>query len=122
MKFKAINENKEFVRGYRKGISFVTPLAVVYVLKNRYGYMRIGITASKKIGGRVQRNRARRVIREAFRSLGVDMSQSYDIIFVARGRTTRCKSGEVTPLIKQALIEAGVLHDKENTDISNQTL
>ncbi len=122
MKFKAINENKEFVRGYRKGASFVTPLAVVYVLKNRYGYMRIGITASKKIGGRVQRNRARRVIREAFRSLGVDMSQSYDIIFVARGRTTRCKSGEVTPLIKQALIEAGVLNDKENTDISNQTL
>ena len=122
MKFKAINENKHFVRGYRKGTSFVTPLVVTYVLKNRYGYTRIGITASKKIGGAVQRNRARRVIREALRSLDIDLTQSYDLIFVARGKATRCKSWEITPLIKQRLEEAGVINAEKDTDISNQTL
>lgn len=122
MKFKAINENRQFVRGYRKGESYVTPLVVTYVLKNHYGCTRIGITASKKIGGAVQRNRARRVIREAVRSLNLDLSQSYDLIFVARGKTTRCKSWEITPLIKQRLTQAGVINVQEDTDISNQTL
>ncbi len=122
MKFKAINQNKDFVRGYRKGICTVSPLVVTYVMKNRYGHMRIGITSSKKIGGAVQRNRARRVIRRAVRELGLDMSLGYDLIFVARGKTTRCKSGELVPLIKSALIEGGVLNAEENTDISHQTL
>ena len=122
MKFKSINENRHFVRGYRKGISFVTPYLVIYVLKNRYGHTRIGITASKKIGGAVQRNRARRVIRAALRALNLDMSQSYDLIFVARSKATRCKSWEITPLIKSRLTQAGVINAEENTDISNQVL
>ena len=109
MKFKAINKNTEFVRGYRKGVSAVTPLVVTYVLKNRYGYTRIGITASKKVGCAVKRNRARRVIREAVRSLNLDMSQNYDIIFVARSKTARAKSYELPPMIEKRLTDAGVI-------------
>ena len=47
----------------------VSPVVVTYVLKNRAGTVRVGITTSKKIGGAVQRNRARRVIREPSGSL-----------------------------------------------------
>ena len=110
MKFKAINKNTEFIRGYRKGVSTVSPLVVTYVLKNRYGFTRIGITASKKVGCAVKRNRARRVIREALRSLDLDMSQNWDIILVARSKTARAKSYEVAPLLKQRLTEAGVIN------------
>ncbi len=110
MKFKAINKNKEFIRGYKKGTSTVTPMFVSYVLKNRYGHTRIGITASKKVGCAVKRNRARRVIREALRSLDLDMSQNWDIILVARSKTARAKSYEVAPLLKQRLTEAGVIN------------
>ena len=110
MKFKAINKNTEFIRGYRKGVSTVSPLVVTYVLKNRYGFTRIGITASKKVGCAVKRNRARRVIREAVRSLNLDMSQSYDIILVARSKTARAKSYEVAPMIEKRLRDAGVIH------------
>ena len=110
MKFKAINKNTEFIRGYKRGTSTVTPLFVSYVLKNRYGHTRIGITASKKVGCAVKRNRARRVIREALRSLDLDMSQNWDIILVARSKTARAKSYEVAPLLKQRLTEAGVIN------------
>lgn len=110
MKFKAINKNKEFIRGYKRGQSFVSPLVVCYVLKNRYGFTRIGITASKKVGGAVQRNRAKRIIRAAVRSLNLDMSQSYDLIFVARGKTVYSKSQYVAPMIKQHLEKAGILN------------
>ena len=122
MKFKSINENKHFIRGYRRGVSVVTPFVVVYVLKNRYGQTRIGITASKKIGGAVQRNRARRVIRAALQSLDLDMSQNYDLIFVARSKATRCKTWQITPLIKKRLIETGVINAEESTDISDKAL
>ena len=110
MKFKAINKNTEFIRGYKRGTSTVTPLFVSYVLKNRYGHTRIGITASKKVGCAVKRNRARRVIREALRSLDLDMSQNWDIILVARSKTARANSYEVAPLLKQRLTEAGVIN------------
>ncbi|MEG1781724.1 MAG: ribonuclease P protein component [Oscillospiraceae bacterium] len=110
MKFKAINKNREFIKGYKRGASFVSPLVVTYVLKNRCGHMRIGITASKKVGGAVQRNRARRIIREAVRSLNLDMSKNYDIIFVARSRTVHSKTQHLIPMIKLHMEKAGVLN------------
>ena len=64
-----ICNNNEFRRAYARGKCFVTPVVVVYVLKNRTGNVRVGITTSKKIGNAVRRNRSRRVIREAFRGL-----------------------------------------------------
>ena len=64
-KFISICRNNDFRRLYAKGKSFVSPLVVVYVKKNRNQGLRVGITTSKKIGNAVLRNRSRRVIREA---------------------------------------------------------
>lgn len=60
-----LNQNRDFRRIYAKGRAFVDSAMVTYVLKNKKGCVRCGITASKKIGCAVERNRARRVIREA---------------------------------------------------------
>lgn len=122
MKFTAINKNKNFIRAYRKGKSFIGSTVITYVIKNKYGYTRIGITSSKKIGCAVKRNRSRRVIRAAVRSLNLDMNQGYDIIFVARSRTAKAKSYEVASLIEKQLKEAGVIHAEEDTNLSNQSI
>lgn len=110
MKFKAINQNSQFIRAYKKGQSFVSPLVVTYVMKNRYGYLRIGITASKKVGCAVKRNRCRRIIRESVRGLNLDYSQGYDIVFVARSKTPMVKTMQIAPLIKNHLERAGILN------------
>lgn len=86
-----IKKNFEFRRIYKKGRSFVSPLIVVYVLKNKKGFNRIGITTSKKIGKAFMRNRARRIIREAFRSYEVKLQKGYDLVFVARTKTCLAK-------------------------------
>ena len=96
MKLKAVNKNKEFIKAYRRGQAYVDSLLVMYVIKNRYGFTRFGITSSKKIGNAVKRNRARRVIRESVRAVGFDKSKSVDIILVARGKT---------PYVKQQLVQ-----------------
>ena len=90
-----IRENRDFVRLYKRGKSQVDPLLVTYALKSRRSCTRVGVTASKKVGGAVQRNRAKRVIRAAWRELAPTVPEGYDLIFVARGRTTTCKMQQV---------------------------
>ncbi len=111
MKFRALNQNSLFLRGYKKGQCFVGPLVVIYVTKNRVGYLRVGITSGKKIGTAVVRNRRRRVIREALRAARPRQSSGYDLIFVARGRTRKAKSRDLVPFIRNSLEKAGVALD-----------
>ena len=86
-KFVPLNENKDFRRIYAKGKSYVSSSVITYVSKNRCKQIRVGITTSKKIGNAVQRNRARRLIRESVRHLTEDIKDGYDFVFVARAKT-----------------------------------
>ena len=63
---QVIKENRIFRRLYSKGRFQAHPLLVTYVQRNREGTIRYGISASKRIGCAVERNRAKRVIRAAF--------------------------------------------------------
>jgi len=46
--------------------------------------LRLGITASRKIGGAVQRSRARRLIREGFRAVFSELPEALDIVVIVR--------------------------------------
>ena len=109
MKITTITGNRDFQRLYRKGRSFVSPVLVTYALKNKNNNLRIGITTSKKVGKAVLRNRSRRVIRAAFYNSGADMSAPYDLIFVARTRTTFVKSYEVEKYMREHLAQLGIV-------------
>ena len=74
----------EFQRGYRKGRKYWNREFVVYVYQNMFNSTRLGITASKKIGKSVQRNRTKRLIREVFRLSKERIHPGYDIIVVGR--------------------------------------
>lgn len=109
MKMVTLKENRNFHRVYNKGKSYVAPIIVTYVLKQRYGTSRVGITTGKKIGKAVQRNRARRIIMSAYRELYPRINGSYDIVFVARGRTPYVKSTDVLRCMEKQLKRAGVI-------------
>ena len=92
MRYRPITRNKEFARAYARGKAFVHPKLVLYVMKNRLGHTRVGITATKKIGNAVHRNRARRVIRAAlYQTLPYDVG-GLDLVFVARARPPAVKA------------------------------
>ena len=57
--------------------------------------MRYGITTSKKIGCAVERNRAKRVIRSAFSQIEDRLNGNYDIVFIARTKTSKVKMQQV---------------------------
>lgn len=105
----ALNQNSDFRRVYARGKSFPDNSLVTYVMKNNLGVTRCGITAGKKIGNAVERNRSRRVIRAAFFALQKDVERGYDIVFVARGRTKFMKSQIVQKAMLRHLRSAGVI-------------
>ncbi len=94
--------NNDFRRLYRLG-SEVSSALVTYRCKNRRSYNRIGITTSKKIGKAHDRNRARRVIKEAYRILEPSLNKGHDIVFVARTRTCNSSMQEVLRTMEKHL-------------------
>ena len=109
-----IKSNCDFRRTYGKGKVFQAPALVSYVLKNRAGICRIGITTSKKIGNAVERNRTRRIIRAAYREIEGKINGNYDIVFVARSRTKYKKSTQIAQIMLSQLKEAGVIDETDN--------
>ncbi len=106
-----LNQNREFQRAYRRGKVLSHPLLVTYYLKGRRGRNRIGITTSRKIGGAVQRNRARRIILAAYRQLEGELTPGYELVFVARTKTTTVKSTDIYRVMRKQLLKAGMIRE-----------
>lgn len=87
MKIQSLDQNGQFQRLYRRGKTVVTPTMVVYAMPNRLRTRRLGLTAGKKVGGAVERNRAKRRLRELFRTALPQLKNGYDFCLVARGYT-----------------------------------
>ncbi len=107
--FVTLNCNSDFRRLYNRGKAVTDPALVIYYSKNRAGICRIGITTSKKIGNAVERNRSRRVIKEAFRKVCPDLNPCYDIVMVARSKTKYLKSTRIEEVMKRIFENEGML-------------
>ena len=106
-KIHPITENHLFSKVYAKGKKVSENNVVVYALKNfRTEETRLGITTGKKIGNAVRRSRARRLIREAYRSVTTqrDFRRPYLIVVVARCAIVdpKRKMGEVSCDLERA--------------------
>jgi len=99
---------QEFRRVWKGGRSWAHPLFILWVFPNTLPYSRIGLTASRKVGNAVARNRARRVLREAARRLYVHMTPGWDIVLVARRAILKEKEPRVEAAMEDLLQKAGL--------------
>ncbi|MDR3179245.1 MAG: ribonuclease P protein component [Oscillospiraceae bacterium] len=120
-KILTIKKNKDFRRLYRSGRFFVSEDLVTYALRRKYVKItRLGITTSRKVGCAVKRNRARRVIKESYRRIFPRVYPGYDIVFVARGRTTSVSCNNVFFSMNKHLLKLGCVGKYETlSNISN---
>lgn len=77
-----IRRRAEFQEVYERGARLRGRYATVFVLPNQRAVGRLGIAATKKLGGAVQRNRAKRLIREVFRRNNI--APGFDVVVVPR--------------------------------------
>jgi ribonuclease P protein component len=100
-----LRRKKDFDRLYRKGIRIHGKYIVVIFAKNDMGFNRTAFLASRKVGKAVQRNRARRLMKEAFRGLSAELVQGYDVLFIARSTILDAKCPEVKKTMTTAFIK-----------------
>ena len=115
---KSLKLNKDFRRLYARGAHKADKHIVVYALKNKQGLNRLGLTASKSVGNAVERNRARRLMRESYRLLYDDIKKGIDIIIVARKLCASSKMPVIKAELFRTLKKLGLI-ENEKSNINN---
>lgn len=83
-KAEHLTRKKEFERVFNEGKVLKNDKIVFYVTPNDFQHSRLGLVVSKKVGNAVRRNRAKRLLREAYR-LNKHLLKTYvDIIAIPR--------------------------------------
>jgi ribonuclease P protein component len=83
---RRLSRSGEFERAYREGSSHATRHLVVYAFPRAQdddSEPRLGVSVGRKVGGAVERNRMKRLLREAFWSLE-ELPPTHDYVIVAR--------------------------------------
>lgn len=103
-----LKDNRDFKRLYRAHFA-AGAFVVCHGAKGRTARTRIGITVGKKIGGAVQRNRCRRIIRAAYQELAKECVGCWDLVFVARVSSVQCKTQQIVKDMRRQLVRLGVI-------------
>lgn len=82
----SLKKRSEFLAVSKTGQKWITPAFIIQVYERApSGSFRYGITASRKIGGAVERNRAKRRLRVLIREIFPAVAQpGTDYVFIAR--------------------------------------
>jgi ribonuclease P protein component len=111
-----LSARAEFQKVYAEGQRFDGRLMAAFLRKNEFGYHRLGLTASTKaVGKSVDRNRARRLLRELFRRSGNELSgltRHYD--WVINAKRSLLRSNEELRFIEfRKIVEQAARKERE---------
>ena|SRR5438045_9085401 len=77
-----IRRRAEFQQIYDRGLKVHGRYTTLFLLANTLGVGRLGIAATRKLGGAVERNRAKRLIREVFRRNKI--AAGFDVVVIPK--------------------------------------
>lgn len=104
-----LRKNSDFKETYSRGKSVGSRYIVLFYKRNGTTANRIGFTASKKVGNSVQRNRARRLMKEACRHLDMPLKTGYDLVAIARVTINEAAYREVLDSFEKVVRRAGLV-------------
>lgn len=106
-----LTRSTDFKRVRNDGKSYAHPLVVLVALSQPEMPLKIGISAGKAVGGAVQRNRAKRRLRECLRPLLPRLSAGWDLVFIARAPLLEAEFPALQTAVQTVLRRAGLLKE-----------
>jgi ribonuclease P protein component len=106
---RRLSRSGEFDRVYRDGSSHATRYLILYTFPRKdedRDDVRLGVSVSRKVGGAVERNKVKRVLREAFWELAGELPPRHDFVIVARAELKELVEREGMLGVKADLEEA----------------
>jgi ribonuclease P protein component len=104
-----LTRSLDFKRVRRSGKSFAHPYVVLLAHVSESQKLRVGVTAGRSVGGAVNRNKAKRLLREAIRPLLPGLQPGWDLVLVARSAILTASLTDIRPVVKGLLEHARIV-------------
>ena len=107
---RRVRQGRDFLRLKNEGQRLVHGCLIVnWIVLPPGAPSRLGVITSRQIGGAVERSRARRLLREAFRLHQLELIHPVELILIARRSIVGRKAGDVAKDFLVALGRAGLV-------------
>ena len=120
MKYKTIKEHHLYEKAFHKGIRFSGRYVIVFVLKDyaakrlqkanpaKTAYNRFGVSVGKKVGGAVERNRAKRILRAGYFAVEKELKTGFLIVLAPKSEILLAKSTDIELDLRRGFSKTGM--------------
>ena len=126
MKYTTIKEHHLYNKTFQKGQRYSGRFLSVFVLRDwaakrlmkehplKIYYNRFGVAVTKKVGGAVQRNRVKRILRAGYQAVSSELKTGYLIVVSPRDGILKAKSTDVEKELRRGFSKMDMLREPEN--------